>query len=45
MTVLLHVNGNFIIGIFVAAIVLYMAGFYTACFLMLKNDKKKEKGR
>lgn len=43
MTILLHVNGSFIIGIFVTAIVLYMSGFYTALFLVLKNDKKKEK--
>ena len=43
MTVLLHLNGNFVVGIFITAVVLYMAGFYTALFLMLKNDKKKEK--
>lgn len=44
MTVLLHINGQLIGGIFLTAALLYLAGFFTACFLLLSgSNEKKEK--
>ncbi len=43
MTVLLHINGQFIGGLLLTALVLYSAGFLTALYLLLFAGDKKEK--
>lgn len=43
MTVLLHINGQLVGGIFLTAALLYLAGFFTACFLLLAGTDNKEK--